>query len=64
MAIVILQSSSIFSTDELNVSADAVEAMAFAWLAYAHINGIPGSVASVTGACRGAILGTFCPGRE
>jgi anhydro-N-acetylmuramic acid kinase len=51
------------TTDELNVSADAVEAMAFAWLAYAHINSIQGSVASVTGASRGAILGTCCPGR-
>jgi anhydro-N-acetylmuramic acid kinase len=38
--------------------------MAFAWLAYAHVNNIQGSVPSVTGAVKGAVLGTFCPGRE
>ena len=48
-------------SDELGVSADAVEAMAFAWLAYAHLNNINGSIANVTGAERGAVLGTFCP---
>lgn len=59
-----LHECELYATDELNVPADAVEAMAFAWLAYAHINRINGSVASVTGATRGAVLGTFCPGRE
>lgn len=59
-----LHECELFSTEELNVPADAVEAMAFAWLAHAHINGIQGSVSSVTGASRGAVLGTFCPGRE
>ena len=54
----------LFTTDELGVTADAVEAMAFAWLAYAHVNKIQGSIASVTGASKGAILGTYCPGRE
>ena len=48
-------------SDELGVSADAVEAMAFAWLAYAHLNNINGSIANVTGAKRGAVLGSFCP---
>ena len=59
-----LHECELFATDALSVSVDAVEAMAFAWLAYAHINGIQGSAPSVTGASRGAILGTFCPGRE
>ena len=59
-----LHECELFTTDELGVEADAVEAMAFAWLAYAHINKIQGSVASVTGASRGAVLGTFCPGKE
>jgi anhydro-N-acetylmuramic acid kinase len=58
-----LHACELFTTDELGVEADAVEAMAFAWLAYAHVNHIQGSVASVTGATRGAVLGTFCPGR-
>jgi anhydro-N-acetylmuramic acid kinase len=58
-----LHECELFTTDELGVTADAVEAMAFAWLAYAHVNKIQGSIASVTGASKGAILGTYCPGR-
>ena len=59
-----LHECELFTTDELGVEADAVEAMAFAWLAYANVNKIQGSVASVTGATKGAVLGTFCSGRE
>ena len=59
-----LHECELYTTDELGVEADAVEAMAFAWLAFAHINNIQGSVASVTGAIKGAVLGTFCPGKE
>ena len=58
-----LHECEVYTTDELGVDPDAVEAMAFAWLAYAHINRIEGSLASVTGAKRNAILGTFCPGK-
>jgi anhydro-N-acetylmuramic acid kinase len=50
------------TTDTLGIAADSVEAMAFAWLAFAHINAIEGNISSVTGADRGAVLGTFCPG--
>jgi anhydro-N-acetylmuramic acid kinase len=59
-----LHECELFTTDELGVEADSVEAMAFAWLAYAHCNKIQGSVASVTGATKGAVLGTYCPGKE
>ncbi|MBL4630089.1 MAG: anhydro-N-acetylmuramic acid kinase, partial [Paraglaciecola sp.] len=59
-----LHECELFTTDELGVEADAVEAMAFAWLAYAYVNNIQGSIASVTGAKKGAVLGTYCPGRE
>jgi anhydro-N-acetylmuramic acid kinase len=59
-----LHECELYTTDELGVEADAVEAMAFAWLAYAYVNNIQGSVPSVTGAAKGAVLGTFCPGRE
>ena len=59
-----LHECELFTTDELGVEADAVEAMAFAWLAYAHVNKIQGSIASVTGAKKGAILGTYCPGKK
>lgn len=58
-----LHECELFTTDELGVEADAVEAMAFAWLAYAHVNNIHGSIASVTGAKKGAVLGTLCPGK-
>ena len=58
-----LHECEVFTTDELGVDPDAVEGMAFAWLAYAYINKIEGSLASVTGATRNAILGTFTPGR-
>ncbi|MFT4937195.1 MAG: anhydro-N-acetylmuramic acid kinase [Paraglaciecola sp.] len=50
------------TTDALGIPADAVEAMAFAWLAYAHINAIEGNIPTVTGARKAAVLGTFCPG--
>lgn len=45
------------TTDEIGMSPDAVEAAAFAWLAHAYMNGIPGNLPSVTGASREAILG-------
>ncbi len=51
----------LFTTEELGVDADAVEAMAFAWLAYAYNNKVAGNIPSVTGASRPAILGTYCP---
>jgi anhydro-N-acetylmuramic acid kinase len=58
-----LHECELFTTDELGIAPDAVEAMAFAWLAYAHNNKLNGSLASVTGAKRDAILGMFCPGK-
>lgn len=58
----LLHECEVNATDKLGIHSDAVEAMAFAWLAYAHINKLAGSLASVTGASRDAVLGTFCPG--
>lgn len=51
----------LFTTEELGIAAEAVEAMAFAWLAYAYNHKIAGNITSVTGASRAAILGTYCP---
>lgn len=45
------------TTEALGINADAVEALAFAWLAYAYDNNLPGNVPAVTGASRKAILG-------
>ncbi len=45
------------STNALGLSADYVEAVAFAWLAYQRLADLPGNLPSVTGADRPAILG-------
>lgn len=60
----LLHECELSTTESLGIDPDAVEAMAFAWLAYAHKHKIVGSLASVTGASRDAVLGTFCPGHE
>lgn len=45
------------TTAALGVQPDWVEAMAFAWLAYAYQHGINGNVPAVTGASRAVVLG-------
>ncbi|MDF1779898.1 MAG: anhydro-N-acetylmuramic acid kinase [Alcanivoracaceae bacterium] len=47
------------STEELGIHPDWVEACAFAWLAHARLQGIPGNAPVVTGASRAAILGAL-----
>lgn len=49
------------STEAVGLAPDAVEAVAFAWLAYAHQHGIAGNLPAVTGATRSAILGSYHP---
>ncbi len=44
-------------TDAHGIPADWLEAMAFAWLAWARLNGQPSNVPSVTGARQAAVLG-------
>jgi anhydro-N-acetylmuramic acid kinase len=48
------------STDEMNISSDAKEAICFALLANETIAGNPGNVPGATGASRPTILGTIC----
>ena len=48
-------------TDALGIGADWVEAVAFAWLAYRTLAGLPGNVPAVTGASREAVLGAVYP---
>ncbi|MGW2622310.1 anhydro-N-acetylmuramic acid kinase [Micromonospora taraxaci] len=48
-------------TDELGVPAQAKEAYAFALLGWLSWHGLPGSIPSVTGATRGAVLGSWTP---
>ncbi|MBU1436478.1 MAG: anhydro-N-acetylmuramic acid kinase [Gammaproteobacteria bacterium] len=53
----LLPQCSIQTTAELGVAPDWVEAMAFAWLAYAYDMRIPGNVPAVTGARQPVVLG-------
>lgn len=47
--------------EELNVDGDAIEAAAFAYLAWQHIERIPGSASAVTGAQGPRVLGCLYP---
>jgi anhydro-N-acetylmuramic acid kinase len=49
---------------ELGVDPDAREALAFAFLAWAHVHGIAGNIPSVTGAEAPRVLGSMTPGVE
>lgn len=53
----------IASSDEFGISADFMEAMAFAWMAYRTLNNLSSNAPSVTGAKKAAVLGqiTFAP---
>lgn len=50
------------TTDEFGISVDAKEAVSFAILAYATIQGLPNNLPSVTGADEPVILGKIVPG--
>jgi anhydro-N-acetylmuramic acid kinase len=52
-----LSGSTVAKTDALGISADWVEAMAFAWLARQRLHGAAGNCLGVTGAQRPAVLG-------
>lgn len=49
------------TTLELGVPPPQVEALAFAWLARAHVLGMPANVPAVTGAAGGRVLGAYYP---
>lgn len=52
-----LPTTPVLSTDEVGLSADFKEAIAFAVLAYWRVQGIPGNLPSVTGATREVLMG-------
>ena len=56
-----LLGSAVRTTDDLGVPSQAREAMAFALLGAATLDGVPASLPSVTGARRGARLGSITP---
>ncbi|WP_397473549.1 anhydro-N-acetylmuramic acid kinase [Pusillimonas sp.] len=51
----------VYPTSVLNVPVQSVEALAFAWLAWAHVKRIPAGLPSVTGAHAPTVLGACYP---
>jgi anhydro-N-acetylmuramic acid kinase len=48
-------------SDDVGLAANHVEALAFAWLARAALEGIPGNLPAVTGARGRRVLGAIYP---
>ncbi|MGY0146146.1 anhydro-N-acetylmuramic acid kinase [Edwardsiella tarda] len=57
----LLPGTEVARSDKYGVSADDMEALAFAWLAYRTLSGLPGNLPSVTGADRATLLGAIYP---
>lgn len=51
----------VMPTEHLGVDGDAIEAAAFAWLAYRFLEGLPGNSPAVTGAAGPRVLGALHP---
>jgi len=56
-----LPGTEVSSTDKAGISGDDMEALAFAWLAWRTISGLPGNLPSVTGAREASVLGAIFP---
>jgi anhydro-N-acetylmuramic acid kinase len=48
--------------ETLGIDPDSKEALAFAALAWAHVNGVPGNIPEATGSTGLRILGSYTPG--
>lgn len=57
----LLPTVQVCATDQYGISGDDMEALAFAWLAYRTLSGLPGNLPSVTGARQESILGAIFP---
>ena len=57
----LLPGTEVTTTDEAGISGDDMEALAFAWLAWRTLAGLPGNLPSVTGASQASVLGTIYP---
>lgn len=55
----LMSPAKLLKSDELGVPANAVEAMAFAWLAHRRLHELPGNLPAATGASREAVLGSL-----
>ncbi|ANI29357.1 anhydro-N-acetylmuramic acid kinase [Yersinia entomophaga] len=56
-----LPGTEVATTDSFGVSGDDMEALAFAWLAFRTLSGLPGNLPSVTGASCETVLGAIYP---
>ena len=57
----LLAGTEVATTDEYGISGDDMEALAFAWLAWRTVAGLPGNLPSVTGASEATVLGAIFP---
>ncbi|HDU4718060.1 TPA: anhydro-N-acetylmuramic acid kinase [Klebsiella aerogenes] len=57
----LLPGTEVTTTDDAGISGDDMEALAFAWLAWRTLAGLPGNLPSVTGASEATILGAIYP---
>lgn len=57
----LLPGTEVSTTDEAGISGDDMEALAFAWLAWRTLAGLPGNLPSVTGASQATVLGAIYP---
>ncbi|WP_312982353.1 anhydro-N-acetylmuramic acid kinase [Atlantibacter sp.] len=57
----LLPGTEVTTTDDAGISGDDMEALAFAWLAWRTLNGLPGNLPSVTGASKATVLGAVFP---
>lgn len=56
-----LSGTEVMSTDSAGISGDDMEALAFAWLAWCTLSGLPGNLPSVTGAREASVIGAIFP---
>ncbi|WP_333603151.1 anhydro-N-acetylmuramic acid kinase [Pantoea eucrina] len=56
-----LPGTEVTTTDVAGVSGDDMEALAFAWLAFRTLSGLPGNLPAVTGAREMSVLGAIYP---
>ncbi len=57
----LLPGTEVSTTDAAGISGDDMEALAFAWLAWRTMSGLPGNLPSVTGASEATVLGAIFP---
>ncbi|HBH68442.1 anhydro-N-acetylmuramic acid kinase [Erwinia persicina] len=57
----LLAGTEVMSTDKAGISGDDMEALAFAWLAWCTLCGLPGNLPSVTGAREASVIGAIFP---